>query len=304
MNFATLPPEINSGRMYDGPGSGSMTEAVTAWERLAIRLCTAAADYRAVTSELAAGLAGPASTALTEAATPYIDWLDATAAQAEHAATQAQAAASAHDTALAAMVPPPAIDANRAQRTSLAKANCLGQTSPAIADTEAEYEQMWVQDANAMHAYAGASADASTMTPFTSPPTIAGAASLGAAATWAVKSAPDLVSAGHQVMTTIPETLQALSLSPLTTFDAPLSAVTSPLSKLSSLSAPSGFAITHLNSLNKTAALRWLLPDQGGARGAAITAGFGRGPLIGTLSVPQTWATATAPITVYRGTVA
>jgi PPE-repeat protein len=304
MNFATLPPEINSGRMYEGPGSGSMTEAVTAWERLAIRLCTAAADYRAVTLKLAAGLGGPASTAMTEAATPYIDWLDATAAQAEHAAIQAKAVASAHETALAAMVPPPAIDANRAQRTSLAKANCLGQTSPAIADTEAEYEQMWVQDANAMYAYAGASADASTMTPFTSPPTIAGPANPGAAVTWAVKSAPELISAGHHVMATIPETLQALSLSPLTTFDAFLSAVTSPLSKLSSLSAPSGFAITRLNSLNKAAALRWLLPDQGGARGAAITAGFGRGTLIGTLSVPQTWATATAPIRVYRGTVA
>ena len=38
MNFATLPPEINSGRMYEGPGSGTMTEAATAWDRLAIRL--------------------------------------------------------------------------------------------------------------------------------------------------------------------------------------------------------------------------------------------------------------------------
>jgi PPE-repeat protein len=304
MNFATLPPEINSGRMYEGPGSGSMTEAVTAWERLGIRLCTAAADYRAVTSKLATEWGGSALTAMSEATAPCIDWLNAAAAQAEHAATQAKAAASAHETAFATMVPPPAIDANRAQRTSLAKANCLGQTSPAIADTEADYERMWAQDADAMYAYAGASAAASTLKPFTSPPAVAGPTNQGAAVTWAVKSAPELVSAGHQVMTTIPETLQALSLSPLTTFDASLSPVTSSLSELSSLSAPSGFAITHLNSLNKAAALRWLLPDQGGARGPAITAGFGRGTLIGTLSVPRTWATATAPTPVYRGTVA
>jgi PPE-repeat protein len=296
MNFATLPPEINSGRMYEGPGSGSMTEAATAWQRLATRLCTAAADYHAVTSKLAA--------AMTEAAAPYIEWLTAAAAHAERAATQAAAAASAHETALAAIVPPPVIDANRAQRKSLACRNCLGQTSPAIADAEAEYERMWAQDADAMHAYAGASADASTMTPFTSPPATAGRADPGTATTWAVKSAPELVSAGQQVMTAIPEALQALSVSPQTTLDVPLSPVTSSLSKLSSLSAPSGFAISHLNSLNKAAALRWFLPGQGGARGAAVTAGFGRGMSIGTLSVPHAWSIAKTPILVRRGTVA
>ena len=301
MNFATLPPEINSGRMYEGPGSGTMTEAVTAWDRLATRLYTAVADYRAVTSKLAARWEGPASTAMTQAATPYIDWLNAAAAQAEHAATQAAAAVSAHETALAAVVPPSVIDANRALRISLATTNCLGQASPAIADTEADYEQMWAQDADAMYAYAGASADASTMTPFTSPPTTAGPARRGAAVTqasgtWAVTSAPEVISAGHQVISTIPEALQALSSSPLTTFEASLSSLTSSLSKLSSLSAPLDFAINRLNSLNKAAALRALLPKPGGATGAAITAGFGRGTSIGTLSVPRGWVTETATI--------
>jgi PPE-repeat protein len=294
MNFATLPPEINSGRMYEGPGSGSMTEAAAAWERLATRLYTAAADYHAVTAKLAG---------ISEAIAPYVDWLTATAAHAEHAATVAAAAASAHETALAAMVPPPAIDANRAQRRSLAIRNCLGQASPAIAEAEAHYEQMWARDADAMHAYADASGDASTMTPFTSPPAAAVPSSPGT--TWAVKSAPELVSAGHQVMTTIPEALRALSLSPQTTFDTPLRPATSSLSRLSSLSAPSGAAISRLNSLNKAAALRWLLPNQGGARGPTVIAGFGRATSIAGLSVPQAWATAaTTPTPVYRGTVA
>lgn len=294
MNFATLPPEINSGRMYEGPGSGSMTEAAAAWERLATRLYTAAADYHAVTAKLAG---------MTEAVAPYVDWLTTTAAHAEHAATLAAAAASAHETALAAMVAPPAIDANRAQRRSLAIRNCLGQTGPAIADIEAHYEQMWAANADAMHAYAGASADASTITPFTSPPTAAAPANPGT--TWAVKSAPELVSAGHPVMTTIPEALRALSLSPQTTFDTPLRPATSSLSRLSSLSAPSGAAISHLNSLNKAAALRWLLPNQGGARGPTVIGRFGRGTSIGGLSVPQAWATAaTTPTPFYRGTVA
>ncbi len=213
-------------------------------------------------------------------------------------ATQARAAASAYESALAAMVPPPVIEANRTQWMSLVSTNCLAQTGPAIADTEAEYEQMWAQDADAMYAYARASADASMVTPFTSPPTTAGPASQGAAVTrasgtWALTAAPEVISAGYQVMSAIPEALGALSLSPLTLFDAPLSSVTSSLSKLSSLSAPVDSAINHLNSLNKAAALRWLLPNPGGTSGAAFTAGFGRGTSIGTLSVPRAWGKAT-----------
>ena len=38
MMFAALPPEINSGRMYTGPGHGSMLAAATAWEQLAADL--------------------------------------------------------------------------------------------------------------------------------------------------------------------------------------------------------------------------------------------------------------------------
>lgn len=282
-----------------------MTDAVTAWDRLATRLYTAVADYRAVTSKLAVRWECPASTAMTHAATLYIDWLNTAAAQAEQAATRAAAAVSAHETAFAAVVPPPVIDANRALRRSLATTNCLGQTSPAIAEADADYEQMWAQDVDAMYAYASVSADASTMTPFSSPPTTAGLTPQGASvtqasATWAVTSAPELISAGYQVVSSIPGALQALSSSPLTTFDASLLSVSSSLSKLSSLSAPVDFAIDRLNSLNKAAALRTLLPDPRGACGAAITAGFGRGTSIGTLSVPRAWVMETTinPVTV------
>jgi PPE-repeat protein len=293
VNFATLPPEINSGRMYSGLGSGSMTEAATAWDRLATRLYTTVADYGAVTSKLAARSEGPAATAIAQAAAPYMDWLNAAAAQAQHAASQIAAAVSAHETALAAMVPPPVIEANRAQRRSLALTNCLGQTSPAIADTEADYEQMWAQDSDAMYAYADASADASTMAAFTSPPATAGPARHDATITWAVTAAPDVVSAGHQVMSTIPEALRALSSSPLTTCEGALSPMTSALSKLSSLSAPLDFAISHLNCLNKAAALRSLFPKPTGASGTPVTAGVGRATSISSLSVPQAWTAAT-----------
>lgn len=42
MDFGVLPPEINSGRMYAGPGSGPMMAAAAAWDSLAAELGLAA----------------------------------------------------------------------------------------------------------------------------------------------------------------------------------------------------------------------------------------------------------------------
>jgi PPE-repeat protein len=305
MNFATLPPETNSARMYSGPGAGSMIEAAAIWDGLAAQLHDLAADYSAVTAKLVCGWQGPTAMAITQAAAPYVAWLNATGAQAQQTATRAKAAASAYDSAFAAMVPPPVIEANRARRRSLASTNCLGRASPAIADIEADYEQMWAQDADAMYAYAHASADASALTRFSSRPSVTGPAGSArhggtpASGGWALTAAPEVISAGHQLMSTIPEALEALSVSPLTSFDVCLSSVTASLSKLSSLSAPMDVAIGQLNSLNKAAALdnaavlHALI--SGRARDAALPRGFGRGMSIGTLSVPPAWAMATAP---------
>jgi len=308
MNFGTLPPETNSGRMYSGPGAGSMIEAATIWDGLAAQLHDMAADYGAVTAKLACLWQGPAAMGITRAAAPYLAWLNATGAQAQQTATRAKAAARAYDSAFAAMVPPPVIEANRARRMSLVSTNCLGQTSPAIADIEADYEQMWAHDADAMCGYARASADASALTQFSSPPCAIGPTGsarhgvTSASGGWALTSAPEVIAAGNQLMSTIPEALEALSVSPLTSFDVSLSPVTASLSKLSSLSAPMDVAISQLNSLNKAAlldnaaALRALIPNVGRAGGTAL--GFGWGMSIGTLSVPPAWATATAPAPV------
>ncbi|GLE51762.1 PPE family protein [Mycobacterium montefiorense] len=292
MHFGTLPPEINSGLMHSGPGSRSMMDAAIAWDGLAIRLYDTAVQYSSVNSKLATG-----SAALLEAVAAHIDWLNVVAAQAEKTATQARSAASAYELALTAMVPPSAIQANRMLRTWLAATNCLGQYSPAIADAEGDYEQMWAQDVDTMHSYAEASADAATVTPLRSPPAIAGPGETitRAPGSWTLKAAPDMVAAGRQVISVIPDALGALSAAPMTAFDAFLSPVSSSLSKLASLSAPSDFAINHLNSLNKRAALDnaaamlSLLPNRGRAAATPVTTGFGRATSVGTLSVPRGW---------------
>ncbi|HEV7579773.1 MAG TPA: PPE family protein [Mycobacterium sp.] len=171
LDFGALPPEINSGRMYVGAGAGPMLAAAAAWDELAAELHSTAASYGSTIESLAVGpWTGPSSIAMAAAAAPYVQWMSATGVQAELAATQAKVAAGAYEAAFAATVPPPIIAANRSQLATLVATNLLGQNTPAIAATEAHYMEMWAQDAAAMYAYAGSSATASQLPPFTEPP--------------------------------------------------------------------------------------------------------------------------------------
>src|SRR5271169_2007529 len=170
MDFAALPPEINSGRMYYCRGSGPMIEAGAAWQNLAGELSWGAASYSSVVTNLTDGSwRGPASASMAAAAATFVAWMNAAAAQAQQAAAQAEAAASAFETAFAATVPPPVIAANRAQLAMLVATNFLGINTAAIMATEALYAEMWAQDAAAMYGYAGSSAAAATLTPFSAP---------------------------------------------------------------------------------------------------------------------------------------
>jgi PPE-repeat protein len=294
MSFARLPPEINSGRMYYGAGSATMVAAATAWDQLAANLCEAAASCRAASSKLAAE-SGPAAIAVGRAIASYLGWLDEAATKAANAATQAAAAATAYESALAALVPPEAINANRARLSSLAPRNCLGQASPIIADADAEYERMWVNDAEAMYAYARACADASALTPFSTPQLDVDLAQQGAAVTRAsraLRNAPDVIAAGHQVMAAISAALQAMSSSAQTTLDVHLSPVASSLFKLSSLIPSAEVAIKNLDQLNRAAMLLQATAIMSSVNQRAPD-GVGRGKSIGALSVPQRWTKVT-----------
>src|SRR5947209_4053754 len=171
MDFGLLMPEINSGRMYAGPGSGPMLAAAAAWDALAAQLESAANGYFSQISGLAGQTwMGPSSMRMAGAATPYVAWLQAAAAQAAQTSAQAYAAAASYEAAFAMTVPPPMIAANRAQLMALIATNFFGQNTPAIAATEAQYLQMWLQDATAMYGYAAACETASTLIPFDEPP--------------------------------------------------------------------------------------------------------------------------------------
>jgi PPE-repeat protein len=261
MDFGALPPEINSGRMYAGAGPGPMLAAAAAWDGLASALGSNASSYQSVVEGLAGSWQGPSATSMAAAAAPYVAWMNTTAAQAEETANQARAAVAAYEAAFAATVPPLVITANRTLLMTLIATNILGQNTPAIAATEAHYMEMWAQDAAAMYGYAGSSAAATQLTPFTEPPptTNPSAEPLQAAATTQATSTSSASTLGTeltQFIDSLPTALQNMATGLL---DSPTTGSTNLLSGLSlpqltSLSLPAGLEtdLTNWNTIFST----------------------------------------------------
>ena len=273
MDFGAFPPEVNSARIYAGPGSGPMMAAAGAWNKLAAELGSAEAAYQSIINGLISeGWMGPASNAMAAAATPYMAWMGTTAARAEQAAAQAKAAAAAFDAAYAMTVPPPLIVANRSQLATLVATNFLGQNAAAIAATEAHYGQMWAQDAAAMYGYAASSAAATKVTPFTAPREVANPAAQGAQQAAAAQATGTAATSNaqstlSQALTTTPQTLQAMAtpVQPPTTGGEAISGgdlANGVTNLMSSSFSPMG-----------AAAISSFAADMAVVRGAAIAAG-------------------------------
>jgi PPE-repeat protein len=216
LDYGVFPPEVNSARMYAGSGSGPMLVAASAWKALAAELRSTALSYGSVLSNLAdEEWSGPASAAMAEAARPYVEWMNTTATQAEQTASQAQDAAAAYERAFGATVPPVHIATNRTKLAHLVATNVLGHNTAAIAATEAQYSQMWAQDAAAMYGYAGSSATATRLTSFSPAQPITNptaASDQSAAVTQATAtSAGTGQSTLSKLVATTPDTLQSLA---------------------------------------------------------------------------------------------
>lgn len=319
-----FPPEINSLRMYTGAGAAPMMAAAAAFSSLADELSTtASASQSAISNLTGEEWIGPSSSAMATAVEPYITWMHTTAAQLQQAASQAMASAAAYEAAFAMTVPPPLIAANRAQLAALIATNVLGQNTAAIAATEAQYGEMWAQDAATMYGYAGSSAAATRLPMFTDPTQTTsqdGQARQAAAVAQATgTSAGNQQATVSQLNTAVPNALQTLS--------SPTESSTGSTSGLSSILDPnSNFwnTITSTGALDpaqvvqtvtsstligaSTGALNDLASGapvatgigtsaQGlsglagvGNAGASVSAGLGRASLVGPLSVPPSWA--------------
>jgi PPE-repeat protein len=333
MFYGAFPPEFNSGRMYTGPGSESMLAAAAAWDDLATELQSAASSYSAVISSLSTGpWTGPSSIAMASAVTPYLAWMQQTAAQAHQAASQATEAASAYQTAFASTVPPGVIAANRSFLAQLLATNIFGQNTSEIATTEAQYGEFWAQDGEAMDTYFASSATASnSLAAFAPAPKTTSdsgpaqqasavslatgnsagnaAAAVNAAATpsgplgWLAQLATDYQNFWTNLLNTVPGG-SAFYTAFYNAVKVPLGLTTQyndigllinfPLSQWLKFAPPAAYGALPKDALG--AGLGALGFGRGTLYGA-VTGGMGNaGTLVGKLSVPPTWSTATPAI--------
>ncbi|WP_231140186.1 PPE family protein, partial [Mycobacterium avium] len=256
------------------------------------------------------------------------------------AAEQATAAASAFESAFAAVVPPAEIATNRARLAMLSASNVFGQNSAAIAAAEAEYGQMWAQDAAAMFGYASASAAATRLAPFTEPPKTtndagiaAQAAALGeATGRGAGTAAADATAPPSGIISQLLEALGNASRGYMDFWDQVLNTLTgSPLAgttwqntfgilaDIGRFSTVANDSMSPINLAMTEFKMFYKLPVEGldipksalgaglGLRSAgagltgAVSVGVGEANTVGRLSVPPTWASATPAIRLASG---
>lgn len=313
MDFAALPPEINSGRMYSGPGATPMLAAAATWGGLAAEFESAAESYASVISQLTGEWSGPAATAMTTTTGDYTAWMRDVGAHAEQAAAHANSAASAYEAAFDMTVPPPVIAANRSRLATLIATNLLGQNTVAIAATEAEYAGMWAQDATAMYTYAAASASASALQPPTAPRSGPDPSGATAAASSGAAAAPEglsgLVSALPQALQTLSGSASALTgpveaiggsnpfgyLAGMIPAVASVGSVNMGKAALAKISAATAPPPTPTPSTLFAAELAAMSPQSSagaaavGGGGSPLAAQLGQADTVGRLSVPRNW---------------
>jgi PPE-repeat protein len=269
---------------------------------------------------------------MATAVTPYVAWMQQTAAQAHQAASQATEAANAYETAFASTVPPGVIAANRSYLAQLLATNIFGQNTSAIAAAEAQYGEFWAQDAEAMDTYFASSATVSNgLSSFAPAPkttsdagpatqasalSLAGgnsagnaAAAINAAATpsgplgWLAQLATDYQNFWTNLLNTVPGganfytafySAVKVPLSLTTQYNDIGLLINFPLSQWLKFAPPVAYSALPKDALG--AGLGALGFGRGTLYGA-VTGGMGNaGTLVGKLSVPPTWSTATPAI--------
>lgn len=289
MDYGLLPPEINSTRLYAGPGSAPMRAAAQAWDTLSRGLYSTAAEFGCATGTMV--WTGPSAEAMRASAATYTAWMTATAGLANDTANQARAAVVAFETALAVTVPPSVVAANRALQQALVATNVLGLNAAAIAAAEAQYGKMWAQDAAAMYEYAASSATATqSLAQFAFPQTLAGPMqSILAELLTSSGTTTDLFNSWGQAL---------ISSAP---YDVPLG-ILSLFSTLWALDSPGSPLLQAINGFAQAEATGGSAAPAAAAAVSAPTVSVrvGAARQLGPLSIPPSWAMPARPLITPR----
>jgi PPE-repeat protein len=161
-----------------------MTSVVAGYQAAGVTHMQQGAQMMATAATTASGSWwGQGGTSMMAAAVPKSEWQIEAGAHAEKASCLIADAAAAHSMAVAATIPYPVVIANRIREGVLVATNIIGQNTPAIWETDAEYGDFWAQNATAMTGYATAAAGlVSGLSVPLRPPLVTGANPAGLAA--------------------------------------------------------------------------------------------------------------------------
>lgn len=173
IDFGLLPPEVTSALSSCHAPAASIIDQAPGPEWISAELEAAASSYTAELASLAGTWQGPSSVAMVQAFEPYLAWLRTTAAQCQEIAASVETVTAAFELTHWTVVHPSVVAANRARLAMLLATNFFGINAPAIAETEAEYNAMWVNNSAAMYRYGATSLNAVKLAPLSSPPNVA-----------------------------------------------------------------------------------------------------------------------------------
>lgn len=168
--MSVAPPEVITGQLMSGAGPGPMAAASAAFGSASTALSETNDRLVAQLAWLQANWLGPAAESMAASLTKYLAWLRVLETQLAEAASRTAAQAAAFSQAYATMVPMPAITANRVTLASLHATNFLGVNTIPIAETEAVYLEMTIQDITVQSTYLAQTVANTTFEPFTPMP--------------------------------------------------------------------------------------------------------------------------------------
>ncbi|OBG98346.1 PPE domain-containing protein [Mycobacterium sp. E3247] len=328
LDFAAIPPEITSSLIYSGAGSAPLMAAAAAYANLGAEISTTATQWESIVSLLTTeNWTGGGSAAAAAAAQPIITYLTETAATLEQASAQATASAAAFEAVYAAVVPPQLVIANRTTQAALLPFAVIPTVAAEIAALDAQYAEMWAQDAAAMAAYQAASLAAGVLTPVTPLASTTNPATAAAAGSTAL-AADSTLGTAQALAPTAADAAAAAPTLPFTTTGW-LSSIDNFLGTPSVLNAINGSvntaawwvcntiptAVSLGHTLGSVPSIPFALTDSvtplaggmvqgtmvGSVSGAGASAALGEASAVGGLSVPAGW-NAAAPASLASST--